>query len=382
MHQLLPKKTSHDRYARLVYLLGAVLLHLIVFLMVATLVIWKAPPPPPTDEFHGVVVKIAPPPVQPPSSGAEANNPQFEPQPVIVPVVTPPSIITSVNSTFSVDASKVMDQALSHLSNQTAQGSGLTSGGGGSTGTGTAFGSSTGTSAQLTGYFFDMKQTADRQSTGVNPDKWAKILSGYINQNWDDTILNHYYKSKSPLYANTYAISTRRSEEAPKAFGLEKEVRPGLWAIHYHARVIAPQSGGVRFVGFGDNVLVVKINGTLVLDAGWTFLTNHAILHQNILPSWSTFYGTDPRALLKAGPTFHMDVAEPVDMDVLIGDDGGICAFYLLIERMGETYETQPDGSLKLPFFQLGAGTPPTFSKDEESPPHSAIPEMWQGAGD
>src|ERR1035441_1942623 len=140
-------KPWQERLVRSGYFLGAVLFHLILFLMVATWVIWKAPPPPPTDVFHGVAVKVPPPPPQPPSSGAAANNPQFEPQPVVVPVVTPPSMITTANSSaFSIDASKVLDQALSHLSDQIAQGTGLSSGGGGNSGTGSGFGSFKGAS--------------------------------------------------------------------------------------------------------------------------------------------------------------------------------------------------------------------------------------------
>jgi hypothetical protein len=376
------KKKWHEKFGRTGYFLGAVLFHLILFLMVATLVIWKAPPPPPTDVFQGVPVKVTPPPPQPPSSGGAANNPQFEPQPVVVPVVTPPSVITTVNSsTFTINASKVMDQTLTHLSDQLAQGTGLTSGGGDNSGTGSTFGSFKGTSAQLSGYFIDFKQTSDRQPTGMTEQQYLALLAKYISLRWDDSMFDSYYKSKLPLYTDALAISTRPSEAAPKAFGLEKEVQPGLWIIHYHAKVVAPQEGEYRLAGFADNVMVVKINGETVLDGGWDSLTNKAILHGVLpyaLPSYvscATWYH-DPH--VKIGPTFHLSMAQPVDMDVLIGDCGGVCSFFLLIQTMGNTYETMPDGTLKFPFFQLGTGPAPTFSATEEHPPYSTTPEPWQ----
>jgi len=388
MHQ--PRsKPWREKLLRSGYLLGAVLFHLILFLMVATLVIWKAPPPPPTDIFHGVAVKTSPPPPQPPSSGAAANNPEFEPQTVVVPVVTPPSMITTANSNFTIDAAKVLNQTLSHLSDQTAQGTGLSSGGGGATGTGSAFGSSNGTSTQLTGYFYDLKQTSDRQPTGMTQDQWRKMMAKYVAQGWDDSMLAPYYKSKAPIYTGAYAISTRLSEEAPKAFGLEKEVQPGLWVIHYHARVQAPQSGEYRFIGFGDDLLEVRINGALVLDGGWISLSSKADLRQPLQKVWSHFYGNAEGAdhvpgmgptngLLKMGPTFHLEIADPVDMDVLIGDQGGECAFFLLVENVGNTYETLPDGTPKLPFFQISTAPAPTFSDKEEHPPYSTTVEPWQ----
>ncbi len=375
-----------ERLLRSGYLLGAILLHLIVFLLVATLVIWKAPPPPPNDVFRGVAIKTAPPPPQPPSSGEAANNPQFEPQQDVVPVVTPASVITTANSTFTVDTSKVLDQALSHFSDQTAKSSGLSSGGGGTNGTGNGFGSFTGSSAQLSGYLIDLKQTGKRQPTGMNMARYYALLSKYINQGWDDSFFDSYYKSKAPIYTNDYAITTRPSGEGPKAFGLEKEVQPGLWVIHYHARVEAPQAGEYRLVGFADNVLMVKIRGETVLDGGWNPLTSKAILHQIFpyaLPSYisvaSKSHGSHD-AHLKIGPAFRVDNADPVDMDVLIGDDGGICSFFLLIERVGNMYEETPDGTPRYPFFQLGTGPAPILSDNEEHPPYGATPEPWSGA--
>ncbi|MEI9998961.1 MAG: hypothetical protein WDO13_07220 [Verrucomicrobiota bacterium] len=365
------------------------MLHLIVFLLVATLVIWKAPPPPPTSEFHGVTIKVPPPPPQPPSSGAEALNPQFEPQPVVVPVVTPPSFITTADSrSFTVDASKVMDPALSHLSDPMARGTGIGPAGGGSTrGAGEAgntFGSSTGTGGQLSGYFYDLKQTNVKQPTGMTEEQYLALLAKYVSQGWDDSMLEPYYRSREPLYTDVLAISTRPSEEAPRAFGLEKEVQPGLWVIHYHAKVEAPQEGDYRLAGFADNVMVVKINGETVLDGGWDSLSDKAALHRLLsfaVPSYVQFSGAQHDPHLKIGPTFHLESAQSVDMDVLIGDCGGVCSFFLLIEKEGNTYAMKSDGTPELPFFQLSNKAAPTFTDEEEHPPFSSSPEPWQSAG-
>lgn len=376
------KEIWHRRFVRSGYFVAALLFHLILFLLFATWVIFKAPPPPPTDVFHHVtLVKVPPPPPQPASSGDAANNPEFEPQPVVVPVVTPPSVIITANSAFTLDAPKILDQTLNNLSDRVAQGAGLTSGGGDKApGTGTAFGSFKGANTLLSGYFIDLKQTNKRQPTGMTEDQYFTILRKYLSQGWDDSLLAPYYKSKSPLYNDTIAISTRPSEAAPKAFGLENEVQSGLWVVHYHARVEAPVAGDYRLAGFGDNVLAVRINGTNVLDGGWNSLSDDAHLQDKlpfIFPSYVAYGFGDPH--LRIGVSFHLDIANPVDMDVLIGDSGGVCSFFLLIEKEGNTYAKLSDGTPVLPFFQLSTKAAPTFKSDEEHPPFSTTPEPWQG---
>ena len=73
-----------------------------------------------------------------------------------------------------------------------------------------------------------------------------------------------------------------------------------------------------------------------------------------------------------------MEAGQPVDRDVLMGDDGGDCAFYLMVMREGNTCETLPDGTPKAPFFQLDSRGPQQFLPKEEHPLHSSIIEPWQ----
>jgi len=262
----------------------------------------------------------------------------------------------------------------------TGMGSGTGTGSGG--GDTTLFGAPNG--AGLQGDFYDFKQTSDRKPTDMTESQYLDLLAHYLRQEWNDELFEPYYKSKSSIYSLVFAISTRSSEDAPKAFGLEKEVEPGLWVIHYHGKVIAPHEGEYRLSGFGDNILVVKINGGLVLDAGWDPLTKQGNLHEALpftFPSYVPGAGHDNHdAHLKIGPAFHLDALGPVDMDVLIGDCGGVCNFCLLIQKVGNPYESTSDKTPILPYFQLGVKNAPTFRDDEEHPPYSTTPEPWQTA--
>ena len=394
MHAIPPEpreKKWHEKWVRSGYLLGAILFHLILFLLVATIVIWQAPTPPPTDTFLKVAISVPPPPVQPPSSGGAANNP-MEPQPVVVPVVTPTISITTKTSTFDVPTPKVLKSTLDHLKDEMAKGSGLDAAGGGSgQGNGNAFGSANGTGQHLTGYFYDLKQEIDKTPTGMDISQYTDLMSKYIAEGWDDSLLTPYYKCNAPLSTNTIAISTRPSEAAPAAFGLEKEAQAGMWIVLYHAQVMAPEPGQYRLAGFADNILAVRINGNTVLDAGWTPLTSDPSLHKDLpfaFPSYAVIargarsrpHPPDP--FLRIGPVFTIEPGKPVDMDVLIGDCGGVCSFFLLIENVGKTYQKLQDGTPLLPFFQLNNGNAPSFLKAEEHPPYSTTAEPWQPAQD
>ncbi len=381
------KAVWQEKLARSRYFFGALLLHIVVFLMVATIVVWKAPVPPAEVEFHRVSILPPPPPiVPPPSSGAQARNPALDVDQVVVPVVSPRSVIATTSpSPFQMDTTKVLDQALSHMTVKMAQGTGLSTGGGeGLTGAGSAFGSFAGSSAQLTGYLYDLKQTSEQKPTGMDSRRWIQFLQKYVATGWDDTMLTPFYRSKSPLYTDSIAISTRPSGDAPKAFGLEKEVKPAWWVIRYHARVQAPKAGDYRFSGFGDNILVVKIKGATVLDGGWDPLSSKPGWHEPwpyIIPAYAHSGNNTHNPHLKRGTIFHVDSAEVVDMDVLISDEGGICSFFLLIERMGNVYDKLPDGTPLLPFFQTNQQPAPKFSGSEEHPPYSSVPEPWLTAG-
>lgn len=389
------QKTWQEKLVRSGYFFGAVLLHLIVFLLVATVIIWKEAKPPEDASFKGVKVSITqPPPPQPSSSGAAAANPEMEPEQVTVPVPVPRQTITSFNDQFKIDTPKVTEQSLPQVSMETPQGSGLAAGAG-DTGTGSSgFGSDSGAGNGLSGYFYDLKQTTDRKPTGVGFVKFYPILTAFVSNGWNDAMFDRYFKSKTALNANSFAIPMRPSVQAPKAFKVENEVQPAYWIAHYHGKVVAPETGDYQFLGFADNVIVVRIGNEIVLDAGWTILLpERKELHRTLPFPWlgnkmlkvqANMAQTEPdfrRNRLKIGPKFHMEAGNPVEMDVLIGDDGGSCGFYLLVMNSAHTYEKLPDGTPKAPFFQLGGQGPPSVAAGDKYPPYSTTPEPWQGAG-
>ncbi len=160
----------------------------------------------------------------------------------------------------------------------------------------------------------------------------------------------------------------------------------------------ASEAGDYRLIGFADNVMEVRIKGQAVLDAGWDSLSADPNLRQELpfaFPSYIPWASDHPNANassrtdipaeamrwtahLKIGPVFHANANEPMDMDVLMGDDGGTCNFFLMIEKEGEIYGNGEGGNAAYPFFQIGDKSDVTFSPDEEHPPYSSNSYPWQ----
>ena len=351
------------RLRRSGYFIGAVLLHLILFLLIATWVVFQAPKPP-TDANFGQVksmpVKLPPPP-QPPSSSDAANNPQLEPQTVVVPVVTPPSVITTVNNNFTVDSHKLLDQALSHVTLPPPEGTGMSpgaSGGGGSSGTGSIYGSTTGNGQELLGYLYDLKQTPDKQQTDMadsNPSgakNGLSFLRSWV-KDWDMGALNKYYKAPAPLYATQIFIPLRKSDESTKAFGVDGVVQAKRWIIIYDAKVMPPETGTFRFVGWADDFMMVRCNGDNVMDASYQ--------GEELDPTATAeLAGNGPEALpFKFGKWIQMQEGVAVSIQILIGEGpGGDSGFLLMVQKQGDNSKPGDD-----PVFQLMDGPIPDLGK-------------------
>ncbi len=206
-------------------------------------------------------------------------------------------------------------------------------------------------SVGLMGEFYDLKQKPDGSPTDVamGPGEGDSYEPGFLSypatqaglrvlirdyvKNWDQTILDQYYKSPQELQASQIFIPVRPSIEATKAFNVADKVRPKRWVIHYHTTIVAPKSGKFRFLGYGDDFLVVRIGENNVLDG-----SSH---DEELDPSANTPDERIPGPAgqhLRCGQWFDLVQGEGVQMNVLIGEGpGGFSGFYLLIEEEGDT---------------------------------------------
>jgi hypothetical protein len=210
-------------------------------------------------------------------------------------------------------------------------------------------------SAGLIGTFYDLKQTQGGQPTGMSPGKYSQTVLEFT-QRWDAGDLARYFKGPEQLALNQLYIPAMKATEGPKAFNLEKEVQPRMWLVHYKGTVVPPKGGRFRFVGHGDDLVIVRFDKKVVLcaaqhDAGkltdWT-------------PSESRRpYPGSGRAGLLPGDWVSVTGGQAYPIEILIGERPGSGVwFILLLEESGAKYQ-EVNGFPVLPLFRVGTAPMP-----------------------
>ena len=143
-----------------------------------------------------------------------------------------------------------------------------------------AFGNVVDEESALVGRFYDLKQPVDGKSKPLKRQGVVDIFHEFNNKKWDQSVFAGYYSPKVKLYAPYFYLPRCKASYGPEAFQCnvnadkgEPKVNPTAWVVVYRGVVTAPKSGTFRFVGMGDDTLMVRFNNKLVLESGWTIPT-------------------------------------------------------------------------------------------------------------
>jgi hypothetical protein len=214
----------------------------------------------------------------------------------------------------------------------------------------------------LIGTLYDLKQTADRKptsaapaNTGIGP--YRTSVREFLESGWSAGRLQRFFKSPDKLVSGQLFITGRSADDAPKAFEVEKLMKPSRWVVHYRCYVEMPSSMPFRFVGSGDDFLVVRWNRKIALDDGYETYLAGGGNYKDFGVKVSQEYKIDRRPgglhRLKAGPWIQVTKGTKVPVEVLIGETpGGVFDCYLAIEvaksstKVNGQYEGE--GTLKL----------------------------------
>jgi hypothetical protein len=234
------------------------------------------------------------------------------------------------------------------------------------------FGSQSAMSNSLAGSLYDLKQTAEGDPVpGMNNREYFEVLEQF-QRSWSEAVLAKYYKADVELYTRQLFIPLVQASQAPKAFGAEKEIKPIHWVALYKGEWVSPFTGTMRFAGQGDNVLVVRLNRKVVLDA-----TLGGALQSNRDTKWEPIGKTaDPNNRpMVAGKWISVSRGQSYTMEVLLAEHGGLFSCYLLAQVKGQDYAMQSDGvNPRLPVFQLGPAKLPPYQEGKDAPEISNKP--------
>ncbi|MES2438165.1 MAG: hypothetical protein V4584_03825 [Verrucomicrobiota bacterium] len=269
------------------------------------------------------------------------------------------------------------------------------------------FGTATLDRGALVGTFYDLKQTSNREPTDMTDDQFRIETADIVKRGFKDSVFRKYFKAPRELYQTKLLIPMIPAEGAPAAFEVEKEVQPRRWIVVYRGAVKPPRAGRFRFVGAGDDLLVVRLNGRSVFDYGYTLASTGThlfgrgedmdgtkeedqVLAKEIrklspmkLPISFYKYASTPRQNsqiggMAVGPEFEVKEGQVCPIEILIGEiPGGSFSVSLLIEEIGATYQKDPAGFPILPLFRLDNSQPSTELKGEV-PPFDPNGPIWK----
>ena len=232
-------------------------------------------------------------------------------------------------------------------------GNGMGVGGTGGGGLGlTMFGARSGVG--LVGTFYDLKRDRNGKPNGIHSEDRAiyqevikKFTSGAT---WKMPASVNCFTGKSKLVAKAFLFPAIPDDEAGKSFG-ESSTGPGMWIAHYSGSFRSPVSGKYRFVGWGDNLLAVRLASNTVLDASdLNYLGSKSVSQ---LRGGVTFPKKGETPLLN-GSWFTLTAGRAMTIDVILGDEGGIFCAGLLLEKEGDKPGNGKHNIPDLPIFLAG----------------------------
>ncbi len=225
------------------------------------------------------------------------------------------------------------------------------------------FGTSDKDGSGLIAIIYDFKQTQKRLPSQITAETYPDVVKEFLKKGWDEVVLNRFFRVTRPLYSTQIFIPGMDAGAAPKAYGVDKVMKASCWVIHYKGQVSPPEDGTYRFVGYADDMLAVAVNNQTVCSGSRQDMAMDNIWKTKEKPGAKAFNGN-----LTYGDWVTLKKDQPIDLDVLVGErPGGEFAAFLLFQKQGETYPSDPNGFPILPVFQLAAQEIP--GKPDTAPP-------------
>jgi len=229
----------------------------------------------------------------------------------------------------------------------------------------TVFGGSQSVGNDFVGTFYDMKRSRSGRNIPMGWNQFEGVLGKFIRADWNPAKFSRYYHSPNKLYTTSFMIPTTLSVLGPEAFGESSIVGDPdavggyYWCAIYKGQLVYHKDIKFRFWGSGDDVLMVRVNGKIVLEANWEdFITGNNHSEIEAAASWQSS-AADSRqyfmGLMKAevGDWIELKEGEPMDMEVLISEiPGGGFGAMLCVEEEGVDYPRKSDGGPTLPMFK------------------------------
>lgn len=246
----------------------------------------------------------------------------------------------------------------------------------------TLFGGDASAGNELVGTFYDLKQTAEGLPIPMDDKGYCFRIKKFL-ESWNEREIRDFYQAPQKKYAIAMMMPFMDAAAAPEAFGVSDTVKPRHWAVHYKGNITAPETGRFRFCGRADDVLVVRVNRKIVLDASHKGWAGKLTEWTSKAPENDTFPIANSTVVY--GDWIRLRKGQTVPIEILIGEiPGGEFYCNLLVEQAGQTYrQVQTDGGMRpvLPIFKMAAIPEGLEKKMKINPDEATVSGPVFGAG-
>lgn len=207
-------------------------------------------------------------------------------------------------------------------------------------------------SGALTGtlYLMPSDQYKTNAEEIVGFKKWLKSIA---TSGWPDSVFRDLPKSPKQLFTTQILIPQIVALEAPKAFGVDKQKSLVRFFIRYRGKVSPPRNGRWRFVGYGDDILIVRLGGKVIMESSEPWEKRD----QPGLTGWTPrkFYNYGPKLECTVGEWVQLNTSGSYDLEIAMSEEPreGDTSAILLVEEEGATYEKTKGGLPILPPWTL-----------------------------
>jgi len=209
----------------------------------------------------------------------------------------------------------------------------------------------------LEGTFYDFKRDRNGRENMMTDHEFVAQVGKFVRSGWKTSKIARYYQSPKKLYSTCLMVPTILSSTAPGAFG-EPDTGGWCWMVHYKGQLVHKEGIRFRFWGMGDDILVVRVNGKVVLNACWPDEQGPWHTESIVAGFWQTSSAQSRKYVLGhnlsvVGDWITLEPGEPQDLEIIIGEvPGGGFVAMLTVEEEGVEYELNHQGAPILPMFK------------------------------
>jgi len=339
-----PLRSKKKRSAVFIVIVASIAVHLLAGLGLAAVKIIEVLQPEPEFEAPPVVeMKPPPPPPPPPPTTKRSQRSLPRPQPLAVKNAQNTNVpaIEMNDANLTIGGGRGFGGGLGALGGAVADSLRITS-----------FGFDRAMEGTLEGTLFDFKTDRNKQPirnlppVTTNPINMALIpyiesnIRSYATRFDIRQLEQKYYRADKNLYASYFVIPFQRAAIAPRSFGAEGQIQPSMLGVHYEGSYKPQKTGTFRLVGRGDDILLVRVNGKLVLDgsvvgnySNFSYLSTNARKDKE---NPRAFFGFNSNFYAVTGNWFNLREGVGTKVEIFISEvPGGDFGAYILMEEQG-----------------------------------------------